>query len=305
MTRFAVDRSGWRLRLALICRPVGLALISVTFYVALITQTAPAGLTGQAMDLLNGAALVLAAAWSAWHLSWLAAEAAIASPRLPDETYDANLLRLVARVASVIAVGVIGIYGASLLGVPALGLLAGVSIGGVALALAAQSTLENLLGGFVIFTDRPFRVGDIIRHGTLSGRVEAVGPRSSRIRAADGTLTSVPNAELAKAQLTNLSARDRWTFTHRFPLPADLPAETVARLVATLRERIAAHPALTDAPAPPRATLVPLETSGLGIELAAPMAATTRDQFLAVQEALILEALRVLEARDDCRPVAP
>jgi len=99
--------------------------------------------------------------------------------------------------------------------VPTLGLLAGISIGGVALALAAQSTVENLLGGFTIFADRPFRVGDEIRFGGKAGRVEAIGPRSTRIRDADGSLTTVPNANISKDQLTNVSARSSSLFRHQ------------------------------------------------------------------------------------------
>ena len=295
VARLAVGRHGWKLRIALLFRPIGLAVLAVACFAGLISQVAPGGIVAEVADILTGALLVVAAAWAAWHLCWLAAEMVIASPRFPADTYDTHLLRLMARVASVIAVGVIAVYGASLLGVPAVGLLAGVSIGGIALALAAQSTVENLLGGFAIFADRPFRVGDTIRYGGLSGRVEDIGPRSSRIRAADGSLTSVPNAELAKVQLTNLSARDRWVFAHRFTLPEKLPAADVARLTQTLRARIAAHPALAGAPSPPRVTLVPLDGAALGIEISAPVAADTNDAFLAAQEALILEALRVLE----------
>jgi len=293
--RLEPARRGWRLRLLRLSRPLGLIVITLVFAAFLVTQVTPGGMVAEVAATLAGAVLVAAAAWSAWHLCWLVAELLIASPRIPEDTYDAHLLRLVARVASVLAVGVIAIYGASLLGVPALGLLAGVSIGGIALALAAQSTVENLLGGFAIFADRPFRVGDMIRQGMLSGTVEGIGPRSSRIRAADGSLTSVPNGELAKLQLTNLSARDRWVFTHCFPLPEGLSAAAIAGLTGTLRARISAHPALAGAPAPPRVVLVPLDATRLAIEVSAPVAVTSQDALLAAQEALILEALRVLE----------
>ncbi|NBD31183.1 MAG: mechanosensitive ion channel [Alphaproteobacteria bacterium] len=90
-----------------------------------------------------------------------------------------------------------------MIGIPAFGLLAGV--GGVALALAAQPTVENLFGGVSIFTDTPFRVGNVIRYGGEARKVERIGPRPSRIRGLDGTLTTVPNNDLAKRHIVNVS----------------------------------------------------------------------------------------------------
>ncbi|WP_270938740.1 mechanosensitive ion channel family protein, partial [Falsiroseomonas oryzae] len=248
MTRRASPRRGPRRRLALLSRPLALALLLLVAEAFVATQVSPGGHVAEAVTLLVGIALVVAAAWAAWHVCWLVAETVIASPSFPDDTYDAHLLRMVARVGSVLAVAAIVIYGANLLGLPALGLLAGVSIGGIALALAAQSTVENLLGGIAIFADRPFRVGDVIRYGETTGTVEAIGPRSSRIRGADGALTTVPNSALARTQVTNLSARDRFVFAHAFALPAGIAAAEVARLAALLRERLAAEGAAAGAP---------------------------------------------------------
>jgi MscS family membrane protein len=293
--RRAEAREGWRRRLFLVSRPLALALGLLVAETLIVTQINPGGVVGIAEMLLVGALLVVAAAWAAWHVCWLVAEAVIASPSFPDDTYDAHLVRLVARVASLLAVAAILVYGANLFGVPALGLVAGVSIGGIALALAAQNTVENLLGGISIFADRPFRVGDTIRYGTASGTVEAIGPRSSRIRGTDGTLTTVPNSDLAKMQVTNLSTRDRYAFAHRFALPQGIGSAGVSDLAAALRTRLAALPALQGAPAPPRVVLVPLEGNAIGIEVTAALGVASHDAFLGVQEALILEVMRTLE----------
>jgi MscS family membrane protein len=286
----------WRRRAWLLSRPLVLALVLLLAQAATVTQVNPGGLVGEAETLLVGVLLVVAAAWAAWHLCWLVAEAVIASPSIPDDTYDAHLVRLVARVASLLAVAAILVYGANLFGVPALGLLAGVSIGGIALALAAQNTVENLLGGISIFADRPFRVGDAIRYGGAFGTVEAIGPRSSRIRGSDGSLTTVPNSDLARMQVTNLSLRDRFAFTHRFVLPAGLASARIAALTAALRERLAALPVLSDAPSPPRVALVPLEGTGIAIEVTAAFGATSAEAFETAREAVILEVMRTLEA---------
>jgi len=162
--------------------------------------------------------LYLAFGWAAWIACFLVAEAAIASPSIPDNSFDAHLLRLLAPLGGFFAAGAILVYGANDIGIPALGLVAGLGVGGIALALASQSTVENLFGGFSIFADRPFRVGDFISYGENSGVVEAVGARSSRIRAPDGTLTTVPNGDLAKIHITNFSRRDKCLFLHTLGL---------------------------------------------------------------------------------------
>jgi MscS family membrane protein len=293
--RRAEAAHSWRQRAWLLTRPLALALLLLVGQTATATQLNPGGLVGEAGLLLVGFLLVVAAAWAAWHLCWLVAEALIASPRIPDETYDAHLVRLVARVASLLAVAAILVYGANLFGVPALGLLAGVSIGGIALALAAQNTVENLLGGISIFADRPFRVGDAIRYGAVSGTVEAIGPRSSRIRGPDGSLTTVPNSDLAKMQVTNLSLRDRFAFAHRFALPVGVTSAQLAALMAALRDRLAALPVLADAPSPPRVTLVPLDGTGAALEVTAALGVTSQPAFEQAQEAVFLEVMRTLE----------
>jgi MscS family membrane protein len=293
--RRAEAHGTWRRRVWLLSRPLALALVLLLAQAAMVTQLNPGGLIGEAETLLVGVLLVVAAAWAAWHLCWLIAEAVIAAPSIPDDTYDAHLVRLVARVASLLAVAAILVYGANLFGVPALGLLAGVSIGGIALALAAQNTVENLLGGISIFADRPFRVGDAIRYGAVHGTVEAIGPRSSRIRGPDGSLTTVPNSDLAKMQVTNLSLRDRFAFSHRFALPGGVTSGQLAALMAALRERLAALPALADAPSPPRVTLVPLDGTGAALEVTAALGVTSQPAFEQAQEAVFLEVMRTLE----------
>jgi MscS family membrane protein len=278
--------------------PVLLALFVVLGHGFIMWQVVPANEVASVETILATAVLYLAAAWAAQRACWLVAEAIIASPAFPDSTYDAHLVRIVARVGSLLAAGAILVYGANDIGVPALGLLAGVSIGGIAFALAAQSTVENLFGGVTIFADRPFRVGDEIRFGGMGGKVEAIGPRSTRIRGADGTVTTVPNAELAKAQLTNVSARQSSVFQHRISLPGDMRSRRLEELLADMRRRLRAHPLVEQAPGLPRVRVVGLGTDGtmIEIEVFARILTTATKEFLEVQEALILDIIRSVEA---------
>jgi MscS family membrane protein len=293
--RWADGAPPWRRRAAWLTVPLVLALLTALAHVFIGWELILGGPLFDAETLLATAVLFLAAAWAAWLLCWLAVELIIATPRIPDESYDAHLLRLIARVAAPVAAGVIVFYGASVVGVPALGLLAGVSVGGIALALAAQSTVENLFGGVSLFADRPFRVGDTIQYGASSGRVEAIGPRSTRIRGLDGTLTAVPNAELAKTHVTNVTARDRFLFQHRLGLHHATSRAQIERLLAELPAELAAVPGVEAGSDTPRVRLVGLGDTSIDIEVFAYVAGVRQAEFLAVQEAMILCILRTVE----------
>jgi MscS family membrane protein len=253
-------------------------------------------LTG-ALDLealITTLLLYFAAAWATALVCRFLAEAIIASPRVPDDGYDAHLLRLLARVTGFIGGIAILVYGANDLGLPALGVAAGLGVGSVALALASQSTVENLFGGVSIFADRPFRVGDLIRFNDLRGIVESIGPRSTRIRAPDGTLTTVPNADIAKAHVNNLSVRNSFLFEHRVNLPTGATAAQITALLAMFRQLLEEHPAIKKSDGPPHVRLTSLAPDSGGIHLFAHVAAIDEEAFLQTQEALLLRIMKLL-----------
>lgn len=293
--RWTSGAPAWRRHAAWLTVPALLAVLAELGHAFNTWQVFLSGPAADAESILAAFARYAAAAWAAWIACWLVVEAVIASPAIRDDSYDANLLRLLARVASLLAACMLIILGANQAGVPALGLLAGISIGGIALALAAQSTVENLLGGVSIFADRPFRIGDFIRYGGSSGTVEAIGPRSSRIRGTDGTLTTVPNADLAKMHLTNVTARTKYLFQHRIGLPPGTSRQRLEWLLEELRRRVAAHPRVETAPGYPRIRLVNFGNASIDIEVYAYVVTPDSVEFLAVQEALLLEVMKAVE----------
>ncbi|MCA3312590.1 MAG: mechanosensitive ion channel [Roseomonas sp.] len=238
--------------------------------------------------------LYIAGAWAMALIFRFLAEAIIASPRVPDDGYDAHLLRLLARVTGFIGAVAVLVYGANDLGLPALGVAAGLGVGSVALALASQSTVENLFGGVSIFADRPFRVGDLIRFNDLKGIVESIGPRSTRIRAPDGTLTTVPNADIARAHVNNLSVRNSFLFEHRVNLPPGATAAQITALLAMFRKLLEDHPAIAKSDGPPRVRLTSLAPDSGGIHLFAHVIAKDEEAFLQTQEALLLRIMKRL-----------
>jgi MscS family membrane protein len=113
-----------------------------------------------------------------------------------------NLLK-----AAVVVVG--AVTTAAALGYPVGTVAAGLGIGGIAFAFGAQKTVENLFGSIALATDQPLRVGDAVKVDDVTGQVEAIGTRSTRIRTADRTLVTIPNGRLADSRIESYAARDR------------------------------------------------------------------------------------------------
>lgn len=121
-------------------------------------------------------------------------------------------------------------------------LLAGISIGGIALALAAQDTLKNLFGSLMIFLDRPFQIGDWINFSGVDGTVEEVGFRSTRVRTFANSLVYVPNGKLADMTIDNFGLRQYRRFSTKIALTYDTPTVLIQQFVDGLREIVENHP---------------------------------------------------------------
>ncbi|HTL59611.1 MAG TPA: mechanosensitive ion channel domain-containing protein [Candidatus Limnocylindrales bacterium] len=119
--------------------------------------------------------------------------------------------------------------------------IASLSIGGLAVGLAAQDTLANLFGALAVFVDKPFRVGDQIKVDSAEGKVEAVGLRSTRLRSAEGHLVAVPNKTIGNATITNITQRPGIKTVINLVLSRDLPAAKIRRAIALLEEIYRGH----------------------------------------------------------------
>ena len=120
-------------------------------------------------------------------------------------------------------------------------LIAGLGIGGLAIALAAKESLENLLGSFTIFFDKPFIIGDLIKVGNVEGNVEKIGFRSTRIRTLEKTFVTVPNKKLVDTELDNLTNREIRRVKFDFGLRVDTPPETLHKVINQIRLCITNH----------------------------------------------------------------
>jgi MscS family membrane protein len=121
-------------------------------------------------------------------------------------------------------------------------LIAGLGIGGLAFALAAKESIENLLGSFTIFLDKPFIVGDLVQIGSVSGNVEKIGFRSTSIRTLDKSYVTVPNKKLVEAELDNLSLRTLRRVKLTLNLSYSNSPEQLKSFIADLKQYIASNP---------------------------------------------------------------
>ena len=159
---------------------------------------------------------------------------------------DQHLFPLIRNSAKVFIVVVAVLVTAQNLGVNITSLLASLSIGGLALGLAAQDTLANLFGAVAIFLDKPFRIGDRIMVDAIDGTVEMIGLRSTRVRNANGHLVSIPNKAMGNATVTNVSLRPTIRTEMNLGLTYDTPNTKLREALRLLEETYRGHPKTQD-----------------------------------------------------------
>ncbi len=252
-------------------------------------------LIGEVASIIQFAAtaiMFLAGAWIIWRIAPVLAEALIATPKINTESIDAYLIRICMRLLGIIAAAGLLAVGAQRLGLPVYGILAGLGVGGLAIALAAQPTMENLIGGLSLFADKPIRVGDVCRYGDDEGTVEAIGIRSTRIRGRDRTLTTMPNAVLSKMPLVSLSHRDQMLIQSVIGVRYETSPEQLRYLLVKIREALLRHPKIY--PDLVRVRFVGFGASSLDIELFAYVKTTKGPDLLSVREEVFLQVMEIV-----------
>ena len=188
----------------------------------------------------GGSAIILAMiAWTVFRAFTATAETVIASPRIPDEGVDASLVRLGTRVVGFLLGAWILMRGLHDLGADVVPLLAGLGVGGLAFALAARPTLENVIGSFMIFADKPYRVGQRVNVLGQDGTVESIGLRSTRIRLLSGHRTSIPNEKMAAVEIENIGERPFIKRVMDVTVTYDTSPEKIRRAKEILQEILA------------------------------------------------------------------
>ena len=180
--------------------------------------------------------------WAVWLTSTVLAESVVASQQLLAGSIDSQLIRLGMRLVATILSVTILVIGAQQLGIPAYSVIAGLGVGGIAVALAAKDSLANLLGSLLIMFEKPFRVGHWIKVGNTEGIVESIGFRSTRIRTFYNSLISIPSNQLVNTTVDNMAMRQRRAVRTVLHVSYTTPADKVEQFVAAIRQLIEKSP---------------------------------------------------------------
>ncbi len=204
-----------------------------------------------AVSFLSYLATLLASLVVVFALGNRIAAIIIASPQINPEGLDAQFIRIVTRLLSIVAGVIVFLEGGQYLGIPVTTLLASAGVGGLAVALAAQDTVKNLFGTIMLLSDKPFRVGERIVFGKYDGVVEDIGLRSTRIRLLTGHQATIPNDELARTDIENVGRRPHIRRIADIQIPLDTPREKLERAIELVRTALEDHEGL-QADLPPR-----------------------------------------------------
>jgi MscS family membrane protein len=172
--------------------------------------------------------------------------------------------------------------------------LAGLGIGGIAIAFAAQKTLENLFGGVSILGDEVIRIGDTCRFGDRVGTVEDISLRSTRIRTPDRTELSIPNGSLATMNVENLSRRDKILFNTKLGLRYETSPDQMRYVLVQVRRLLYEHPKVETEGA--RSRFVAFDLSALTMEIFCYVLTRDDKEFLAIREDILLRIMDIVNA---------
>ncbi len=252
---------GYLFRLAL---PITVFVSALWFVPFVSDEINVTGAIANALRLSSTAVAYLSLAWAIWLFAVAIGESIATASRIRAESLDASLIRLTSQVIGMAAAIVLIFRGASEIGLPLVGLVASISIGGLAIALAAQDTLKSLLGSLTILIDQPYRVGERIVAGGHDGVVERIGLRSTRIRQLDGNVTSIPNERMAAMNIENIGRRGTIRRKAQLRVAIGTPREKVEQAVQIVGDILADHEGMP-AENPPRVYFDELNPDSLSI----------------------------------------
>jgi MscS family membrane protein len=277
----------------LIIGPVRLAIIVTVFYLGSFLL----GLALPVQAFFHGGAKALAIA----ALTWLALRLVdIGILKIEDrlvargQSTALAMLPLGRRTAKAFLIAIAVLAFLQNVGFNVGGILAGLGVGGLAVALAAQETVKNVFGGIALIADQPVRVGDLCRFGDKMGTVEDISLWSTRVRTLDRTVISIPNAQFAAMQLENLTRRDRiWLHTN-MGLHFDTTPAQLRKVLAEIEHMLHTHPKVDHDSA--RALFAGFGGPSLHIEIFAYILTSKFREYADVREDIFLRVMDIVSA---------
>ncbi len=231
------------------------------------------------------ASLLAALFWALWQAVELSQNAVSNAHWAKNSLTASSLLMLGARLGKFVVLAFAFVAVLAELNYPVTSLITGLGIGGIGLALAAQKTVENLFGAFSLAIDQPFREGDTILVDTITGTVESIGLRSTRIRTVDRTLITIPNGKLAEMRVETITARDRMRFYCLLGV-AHSPAKQISQILQGVEGLLRANTMVANDSISVR--LVGLTDSAMNLEIIALLETSENAKFMDVRQGLLL-----------------
>ncbi len=274
---------------------------SVSILVALIAirVTLPLGVTDQrvlgvARDIV-GVLTIAVVVWGAFRAIDLVRLVLETRPWALERPASRSLIALGSRVVKVTALVFATLVALSQLGVSIASLIAGLGIGGLVIALAAQKTVENLFGTVSIGIDQPMREGDFVKIYDFVGTVEQIGLRSTRIRTLDRTVVTIPNGELSNQRIESYTARDRIRLATTIGLVYSTTADQLRGVIEDLERILKSHPKIW-----PDAVVVRFQKfadSSLDLEVMAWFTTSDWTEFQKIRQDVLIQFMGAIETR--------
>ena len=289
------ERARLRLVLQAALWPIRLLLVAIGVYAIkelLLLPATAERIGGTAVDVLGAIVVVL----FAYRLLDVLEYELTRFANREDTKLDLNFVKLVRMITHVLVVVFGGIYILqAITGKPLNALLAGLGIGGLAVALAAQDTLKNFFGSIMIMLDKPFVVGNRVVVDGVDGPVEDIGFRCTRIRTLEGHLVAVPNEKMARVNIENIGRRLSIRRLTNITITYDTPPEKVERALTIIREILESHEGM-DPEFPPRAYFNEFNDASLNILMIYWFFPPNYWDFLGFSERVNLRIMRAFEA---------
>lgn len=247
------------------------------------------------LSIAGAVVVLLVAAYCAFHVVDVFAGIARRAAEKTETRLDDQLIAPVTKTLKLILVVVAMAAILELFDYSATGLVASLGIGGLALAFAAKDTLSNVFGSFVIFSERPFQIGDVIDVGGVNGVVEEVGVRSTQIRKFDKTVSILPNQTFTNTEICNLSKRDARRIRFEITFTHEVTSLQLEQFLISVRELLDRR---TDLQADQSLVrLTNMNTSGLVVLILAFTKSTGYDEYMLAQEEILLGVRKLAEER--------
>jgi MscS family membrane protein len=212
----------------------------------------------------------------------------------PGTSARRAILPLVSRVLRLLIMALAIVALLSQLGYSVSSILAGLGIGGLAVALAAQKTFEHWFGAFAIAVDQPFREGDFVRIDNLSGTVEQIGMRSTRVRTLERTIVSIPNGKLAEMQAETFAPRDRTRLATDLRLVYGTTSAQVRQILEGIERTLSGHEKVREGSV--SVVLREIAANALVLEVIAFFNTTDAREFAAIRQDMLLAFMEVVES---------